>query len=190
MINKLKIFAFPIIVAVIASFFLTMMTLRICASSSSKIFLSIPYLICGQNLSNSRTNFKKLQPGEIFATSNIQESAGGRDASKLVDGSIGTLAEPGATKVDYKLNFLDNYEVKQVIIHWGDYGINDNYIKSWILESSLDDISWQTIVTGERPLDLSTVVNKRFSAKSLRLRAESAKDWIGVYEVEVVGRVL
>jgi hypothetical protein len=32
-----------------------------------------------------------------------------------------------------------------------------------------------------------TVMNKRFSASMLRLKAEAENDWIGVYELDIIG---
>lgn len=114
----------------------------------------------------------------------------GRGADKLIDGSDKTLAAPGSEMVEYLILLLDQKEIKQMTIHWGDYGINDNYIAEWSIESSDDGEEWKTISSGPSPKDSRTVINEKIRTSRLRLKARSAKDWIGIYELEIIARPL
>jgi hypothetical protein len=159
--------------------------------------LRVPFspatLICGADTGGVKGGFRKIKTEEAEVKSNIPETEDSarmdRLAAKLFDGSLKTLAEPGATSLDYGISFFDDMEIKKITIHWKDYGINDNYINAWKLEASPDGAIWDTIAEGNSsPRTGETVVDKRFIASALRLTAQSAKDWIGVYEIEIIGR--
>lgn len=179
----------PVFVSVIVA----MAVVRWCFSPEPAAYLSPKRLICGYNL-KSGNNFRKLKGEEMFVTSNINESKEfsldrGNDASKLVDESLITWAAPANNKIDYVINFISDTEIKTITIHWGDFGQNKNYISKWLLES-VDGQSWKQIASGESPNGNQTVINKNFISKGLKLRAESEKDWIGVHELEIIGRPL
>ena len=167
---------------------------RACLGTTGFRFkLSPGRAICGDTMTNDQKSFKRLTADEMSVMSIVPEredlSIGqDRGSEKLIDGSDKTLAAPGSDTVDYVIVMLEPKEIKQLIIHWGDYGINDNYIAEWSLESSDDGIEWEIVADGASPKDSRTVVNENVRTSRLRLKARSAKDWIGVYEIEVIGR--
>jgi len=184
------------VLSVIIAVSLTLIIVRWCFSSGPGLPLSIYSLVCSrQAASRTAGSFRRLTPQEILVTSNITESKEfsldkGLEAAKLTDGSHETLAAPASQKIDYLINFNDDYEINRIKIYWGDYGYNENYINQWRLEASNDGKTWQEIESGERPRAAETIIKKRFKANNLRLQAQSPQDWIGIYEVEIIGRTL
>ncbi len=167
---------------------------RLCLAPSYKTPMSPISLLCGFSGSQEKSTFKILLPNEVEIRSNTPELINSenrnREARKLMDGDKNTLASPGAAKLDYTVLFFDSYEIKQVTVRWGDYGINSNYISSWKLQASIDGAIWTDVAFGDSPYGSETIINKRFSASMLRLSAASTKDWIGVYEIRIIGRPL
>ena len=191
--NKLKKLLIYIGAPVLLSVIVTMIIIRWCFRWEITTNLSPKGLICGYNLKSGNI-FRKLKGDELFISSNINESKEfslnrGNDASKLIDGILTTWAAPANNKIDYVINFISDTEIKTITIYWGDFGQNETYINKWILES-VDGNSWKQIASGEFPKSNQTTINKNFVSKGLKLRAESKKDWIGVHELEIIGRPL
>lgn len=183
------------IAAAIISTILSVGIIRLCLGSSVSVPLSPRSFICGNDLSAGRVGFKRLTPKEIFIESAIFESKeysidAGKDAEKMIDGDKRTLAAPANRMLDYMLKLTEPYRVRQVIITWEDYGTIAKYISQWKLEASTDGTTWKTIEEGGAPNKKETTINKSFDASALRLTAQSAEEWIGVYELEIVGRPL
>ena len=191
--KEYRLFVIFSAVSVFLSIILTVSILRICASFSDSNFASLSYFVCG---SSSRTlaSFKKLTiPDFSSIESLVNESKEfsidrGYGVSSLTDGSLLTFAAPASNKIGYQVNLVGGYKIKQVVIHWGDYGVNANYINKWSLESSEDGINWSLIESGDSPHSNRTVINKKFSSTALRLKAEAESDWIGVHELDIIGR--
>lgn len=166
---------------------------RLCVASAAASPLSIRSLVCGNDLNAGYAGFKRLAAENIFIESGVLESQEhsinkGTEAAKLVDGNKTTLAAPANQNIDYIITFTEPYRIRQTVITWGDYGINANYVSHWKLEAKGEAGAWKTVEEGNLPKSKETVVNKAFEAASVRLTAESAKDWIGAYEIELVGR--
>lgn len=166
---------------------------RACLGTGFKFDLSPASIICGDMSGKAGSAFRRIAPNEMSVMSAVTEREdlsieAGRGADKLVDGSEKTLAAPGSNALDYRISLLEPYEIKQIVIHWGDYGINPNYIASWSLESSEDGSAWTIVASGESPRDSKTAINERFTTSRLRMRADSAKDWIGAYEMQIIGK--
>ena len=168
---------------------------RACLGTGLRFAFSPASIICGDEQATGETssNFKRLAPNEMTVISTVHERedlsiAEGRGAEKLIDGNKKTLAAPGSNAIDYSISLLDNYEIKQMIVYWGDYGINPNYIRSWSIQSSDDGVTWKAVASGASPADDKTVINKQVTTARLRLTAESEKDWIGAYELEIIAR--
>lgn len=185
------------VIAVSASISIVIAALvvRACLGTGFKFDLSPASIICGEMPGKNATAFRRIAPNEMSAISIVPEREdlslqAGRGADKLIDGSEKTLAAPGSDKLDYRISLLEPYDIKQVVIWWGDYGINPNYVSAWWLESSEDGSAWKTVASGASPKDSSTAINERFTTSRLRLRADSAKDWIGAYEMRIVGKPL
>ncbi len=151
--------------------------------------------MCG-NSSASQSSFRKITKVDLTSVESLVNESKefsidkGFDAQKLIDGSLSTFAAPASNKIDYQVNFVGNYKIKQVVINWGDYGVNRNYINKWSLESSVDSTNWTVIEGGDSPQSNRTVINKKFSATTLRLKAEAENDWIGVHELDIIGMPL
>ena len=155
----------------------------------------IPAKICGFDLTRPPAEFRKLTRADASVTSGIPESkefSVNRDttAEKLIDGSVNTLAQPGGNKIDYEVTLVNPSEIKEMAIYWKDYGVNANYISKWSVESSENGADWTPVGGGDSPHDEKTVIDKKFTASKIRLRARSAKDWIGAYEMEIIARPL
>lgn len=169
--------------------------IRLCIGSDISRPLSPRTIICGKNLNTSRVGFKRLTADDMFIESATPESKEysidrGNDASKIIDGNKYTLAAPANRIADYKLTFTEPHQIRQIIITWGDYGTIAKYIGTWQLEASTDGTTWKTIEKGGGPNKKEAVINKSFDAAMIRLRAESEEEWIGIYEIELVGRPL
>jgi F5/8 type C domain len=167
---------------------------RGCLGTEFKFSLSPASIICGQTLAESPSSaFRHIASNEMSAQSNVPEREdlsieNGRGANKLIDGSEKTLAAPGSNIIDYSVILLNAYKIKQIIIYWGDYGINPNYINAWSLEYSDNGSVWKTIKSGMSPKDSQTIINERIQTSRLRLKAQADKDWIGVYELKIIGK--
>lgn len=192
-LKKYKLFVLFSASSVLLSVFLTMVILRTCIAVSDKEYASILYFVCGDS-SISQKSFKKLNKSDLLSiVSNINESKEfsldrGAAADKLIDGSTETLAAPASNKIDYQINLVGEYKIKQIIIHWGSYGINKNYVSKWSFEFSADGTNWSVLEGSDSsPKTDKTVINKRFSASNLRLKAGAENDWIGIYELDIIG---
>lgn len=168
---------------------------RTCISSKASMSISPRWFICGDDLNASRSGYKRLVPAQISIISGVPESGEysigkGTDAEMLVDNDKKTLAAPGNRELDYIMTMAEPQTIRRAVITWGDYGINENYIKSWSIEATMDGKEWKTIASGASPRNSETLVNETFPASAVRLRARSDKDWIGAYEIELIGRPL
>lgn len=178
-----------IMIAVGLSLFLTIILLRSCQSQW------LPTLICGSGTTEF-SPYKKILPTQFTLISNINESKEhslnlGRGTAMLIDGNEDTQAAPASRTLDYYFKLFNPYLIKSVRIVWRDYGINENYINQWSLEATEDGEDWEIIEEQlQSPQANETLIEKKFQAVGLRLKVESAKDWIGIYEVELVGKPL
>lgn len=168
---------------------------RFCVATDASLPLSARTLICGRDLNAERVGFKRLNAENMFIVSDTPESKQysidrGYDAAKLIDGNKLTLAAPANRMINYKFSFVEPQRIRQIIITWGDYGTIGKYVSQWKIEATEDGTAWKTIQEGSSPETKETILNKKFNAAALRLTAESPEDWIGVYEVEIVGRPL
>ncbi len=181
---------------IITSVFLSLLVVTIIIVIIRGCFTGIiPASICGFDLARPPSEFRKMTQQDVFITSDISESqefsvALGRTTASLIDGLLDTMAQPGGLKINYLISFVDNSQIKQITIHWKDYGINTNYISQWKLEALSDEAQWKEIAGGNSPQGDQTVINKKFNATQLRLTAQSTEDWIGVYEIEIIARPL
>lgn len=191
-IKEYKLFVIFSGASVLLSILLTISILRVCSLFSDHGYASLLYFMCGGS-SASQSSFRKVTKADLSSVeSMVNESKEfsidrGLGASNLIDGSVSTLAAPASNKIDYRVNLVGNYKIKQIIVHWGDYGVNKNYINKWSLELSGDGVNWFIIESGGSPGSDRTVINKRFSAAFLRLKAEAENDWIGVNELDIIG---
>ena len=178
-----------------ASIIVSVGIIRLCVGSDAMVFFSIRSVICGGDLNAGRVGFKRLTAQNMSAISEIAESKEfsidrNNDATALIDGEKNTLAAPANQNFDYVITLTEPHRIRQTIITWGDYGVNSNYIASWSLEASDDGKIWTTIKKGDSPNESETIVNEDFTAFKIRVKAQSPKDWIGIYEVEFIGRPL
>ena len=188
-----RIFAGAVGLSATLAVIVAALIVRACLGTGFKFNLSPASILCGDMSAKTGNAFRRIAPNEMSVMSAVAEREdlsieAGRGADKLIDGSEKTLAEPGSSTLDYRISLLEPYEIKQIVIHWGDYGINPNYVASWSLESSEDGFAWAIVASGESPRDSKTAVNERFTTSRLRLRADSAKDWIGAYEIQIIGK--
>ncbi len=182
-------------IAVSISVILSVGIVRLCIGSNISFPLSIRSIACGNNLNAERVGFKRLGKENLFITSGTYESKEysidkGTDAAKLIDGDERTLAAPGNRRLDYILTLTEPYQISKTIIIWGDYGTISKYVTHWKLEAKRDDNEWTTIEEGNLPKSRETIVKGNYNASAVRLTAESPEDWIGAYELELVGRPL
>lgn len=188
-----RVLALAFVISAVTSVAVAAVILRACLGTGFKFYLSPGRAICGETTGSGQESFKRLTADEMSVMSVIPEredlSIGqNRGADKLIDGSDKTLAAPGSEMLEYLVLLLEPKEIKQMTVHWGDYGINDNYIAEWSIESSDDGEEWEVVASGASPKDSRTVVNETIRTSRLRLKARSAKDWIGIYELEIIAR--
>ena len=169
--------------------------IRLCIASDASAPMSFREIICGNDLNAGRVGFKKLTAESISVASNITESKEfsidrDNDAAKLVDGKKNTLAAPANQSIEYILTLTEPHRIRQTIITWGDYGVNTNYISNWTIETSLNGETWTKIKQGASPKESETIINEDFTALKIRIKAQSVNDWIGIYEMELIGRPL
>lgn len=171
-----------IIISVVVSLFISMVLVKGCFSG---VF---PKFIC--NSGNQSSAYIKLDTSHIKETkSQIDEHAKysielGNIAKNLVDGNEKTLAAPASNKIDYIVNLADSYKIKSIDILWQGY----DYITSWSLEASSDGKSWQEIHEEKNAPGAKTTIDSKFSASYIRLKAESENNWIGAYELSIIGK--
>ena len=60
----------------------------------------------------------------------------------------------------------------------------------WKIEAKKGNGEWTIIEEGGSPKSKETVINGNYDASMIRLTAESPEDWIGAYELALVGRPL
>lgn len=166
---------------------------RLCIGSDVAFWFSIRSIVCGNDLNAGRVGFKRLTAQSMSVISGITESKEysvdrENDATKLIDGKKNTLAAPANQKLEYVITFTEMHRIRQAIITWGDYGVNTNYINAWTFEASEDGKVWTTIKKGGSPRASETIINDDFTALTIRVKAQSPNDWIGIYELELVGR--
>lgn len=187
-----KIISISITASVLISLFLFLALLRFCFNPPG--VFSVAPLICGESIVSSKSLFRKLASSNMVTTSNIQESqehslAKGLGAKNLTDSDRKTMAYPASQQLDYTIDLIDTYQVKQINIVWGDSGTSDVYINHWSLEGKTIDGDWFMIAEGNFPSNQETVIKKILLANNLRLKAESEKNWFGINEVEVIARL-
>lgn len=169
--------------------------IRLCIGSESTFWFSIRSIVCGNDLNASRVGYKRLTAQNMSVSSDITESKEfsidrDNDATKLIDGKKTTLAAPANQNVEYTITLTEPHRIRQTIITWGDYGVNTNYINSWSLEASENGKTWTVIKKGGSPQVSEAIINDDFTALTIRIKAQSPNDWIGIYELELVGRPL
>jgi hypothetical protein len=189
------ILVISMIIATVISVTLSVGIIRLCFTSDASSPLSLRSLICGNDLNSNRIGFKRLTSEDMFIESGIVESKQysidrGYEAAKLVDGDKLTLAAPANRELNYKIIFTEPHRIRQVIIIWGDYGTIGKYISRWKIEASEGGDIWTEIKKGDSPNEKETVINGNFNATAIRLTAESPEEWIGAYELQLVGRPL
>jgi hypothetical protein len=105
--------------------------------------------------------------------------------SNLVDGNPSTLAYPGSTKLDYAIALSGLVHVTSARLTWGLFGTNPIYIQSWsLLGRSGIGQPWGTLAQGGFPNSNATEVSLDFWGMDLRVVA-SARNWIGIYELQI-----
>lgn len=188
-----KLLLITIVSSVIISVILNIALLRACFGAPT-YYSFFRIFVCGKNIVTTRTLFKKLEPQNMSVTSNIPESKEhsldrGFDAKKLIDGLKTTMAYPGSQEIDYVVDLLDTYQVKSVNIVWGDSGKSKKYVSSWQLQAFSPEDDWWTIKEGLFPDEGETLIKETFLTNKLRLKAKSDENWIGAYELEIIGRL-
>ncbi|HCX45286.1 TPA: hypothetical protein DGT35_01655 [Patescibacteria group bacterium] len=194
--SSFKLTVSLLVVLMFVSVFTTSSLMRSCfADNTNRGFLykKISKLICGTNVDLHRSYYRRLGGNVLSAESNVHESeefsvARGSTAKKLIDGSKDTRAAPASRDFDYTIGLTDIYSINKINLHWGDDGKAPNYIDSWKLEASIDGQNWEVVDFGGFPKEFETSVNKDFVASMLRLSGHSEEQWIGVNEVEIIGK--
>jgi len=78
--------------------------------------------------------------------------------------------------------------VDAVKIIWRGFGTDASYINSWqLLGLPEESTTWQVVKSGGFPDASETLVPVQGRYRMLRVAAQSALNWIGIYEVQVFG---
>jgi hypothetical protein len=109
-------------------------------------------------------------------------------AGNLADRDPTTVAYPGALFFDYLLDPAQPTFVDAVKIVWRGFGTDASYINSWqLLGLPEESTTWQVVKSGGFPDASETLVPVQGRYRMLRVAAQSALNWIGIYEVQVFG---
>ncbi len=131
------------------------------------------------------------QPLGSRTTSNQIESSGVNtfaDASQAADGNDATFAYPGSRSPDYTLDLLGEMNVSAVRINWGYFGTDPEYVQDWRLYGMRTaSNTWDLIARGGFPDSVMTSVSVENRYRRLRIAADSANNFIGIFEVEPFG---
>jgi len=194
--NNLKLTVGLLVVFLFVSIFTTSSLMRSCFADNTKrgfLYKKISRIMCGTNVDIHRSYYRRLGVDVLSAKSNVRESeefsvARGETAEKLIDGSKDTRAAPAGHNFDYTISLANLYSINKINLSWGDDGQASGYIDSWKLESSVDGENWEVIASGDFPKERETSVRKDFVASMLKLSGHSEEQWIGVNEVEIIGK--
>jgi hypothetical protein len=132
-----------------------------------------------------------IQLTGLSAESLIPESpqysvAAGYSSANLIDGNSSTLAYPGASDLDYVIHLNGVYQLSQVSLWWGNFGVSP-YVSNWTLYSRLGaNQPWQVLQSGNTPNVTVADLPVATGATDIRITASSS-NWIGLYEVQVYG---
>ena len=196
--KKIKSLAFyvilSLIIILISTIFSFLIILNVLYSCSNEIRSSYLLEFLCDNV--EKTEIKKedefvwIKPEDILRvySNDILEKNEDSKADKLIDGDINTGAYPGNKEFDYIIEFLDEYEISRVEIIWGGSGTGEKHIQKWSLESKSGLLGEWQIVAGEEqsPRSENTVLNINMKADSIKIRASSQDNWIGILEVKVL----
>jgi hypothetical protein len=121
----------------------------------------------------------------------------------LTDGDEATMFYPGAFFFDVMIDLLDVYDVFELHLKWGNYGISKeyNYISEWRLfyaeKQPEKEGDWIELQGNDKPPgEQETIVNRKFRGRYVKLFAESKpfgekdKEWIGMYEFKAYGKAV
>lgn len=172
----------PIIISLIVSSLFTVVLVRGCFSGL------FPQFICGYT--NLTTSYSKLNTTQIKEVESIVNEHTkyslelGNGADNLVDGDEKTLAAPASNQIDYIVSLTEVYKIKEISILWQGYP----YIRSWALEASSDGNKWKEIYSNNSAPGSQTIIDNKFDASFIRLKAEAENNWIGAYELSIIGK--
>lgn len=134
-----------------------------------------------------------LNPKESIArvySNNITENIADRQAKNLVDGDTTTLAHTGSNRFDYIIELTDKFLIKKVELFWLDYGLKSStgHYDHWALEIKDKKDNWLVVAEGQTPEEKVTVVKVGQLTDALRIRAEAAEAWIGIFDMRITGK--
>lgn len=104
-------------------------------------------------------------------------------SGNLLDGKAETLAYPENLNLDYLIELNELYPFQSISIVWGGYGLQPNYVKHWVMDGCNRDGQWIRLGKGGFPASEVSRVEIKKVVSQVRIEAQSAKDWIGIYEV-------
>lgn len=133
-----------------------------------------------------------IPPAQLTTSSGVHEdpvySIGLHyQAANLTDGDTSTLAYPASVHVDYVSTLQDVFHLSRATIVWGYFGTNPIYIGSWALYGRNGSGSWNLLTSGGFPGAESTTVSLNAEVTDVRIEANSAAHWIGIYELQLGG---
>lgn len=173
---------FAIIIVFIISFLSGIFSIRYCLSPKSTVNNTINRRICGLTNQKVLTNIYRILDNKVMT---VEEN----NADALIDGSRDTNVQPKAYSFSYTIKFVEPYEIKSTTLVFKDYGVDRKYIDKWSLEAFYNQ-QWRTIAEGGFPQTQELVIDRYYRAEKVRVSAHSSKNWIDIYEVELIGRPL
>lgn len=127
----------------------------------------------------------------LSAVSNVIEwptESGFAPASNVVDGNDNSLAYPVSSTFDYTIDLGGDIYVDSVLAVWGYFGSNPIYYSHWQLYGLRKGVpTWEVINSGTFPEAPETRIAVQNHYTKLRIAADSAVNWIGMYEIHVFG---
>ena len=108
-------------------------------------------------------------------------------AANLIDGNTQTLAYPGSKNLDYQISLGGATHLSSANITWGYFGTNSTYVTAWSVLGRNGSGQWTTLAQGGFPDSATTQVSLNFVATDVRILASSDSNWIGIYDLNLVG---
>jgi hypothetical protein len=109
-------------------------------------------------------------------------------AANLFDEDPTTVAFEWSKNLDYKISLRESTQLSAAIINWGYFGQNPAYISSWsLLGRNAPTDSWTVLAQGQYPNQATTGVMTNSQVRELRLKANSTRNFVGVFELKLYG---
>lgn len=189
--KNIRKFTIAMVFSIVLSMVFSILFVRGCWNFVERDYLG--KMLCG-DIGAELRDFHWLDLRKFAVVSNVPESkeysiARGTSADKLIDRLVETQAYPAQNEFSYTVDFVDLYEIQEVVMIFGTYGTDPLYLKHWSLDIRTVDGIWENVAEGDFPNknSINIPLNKKVTA--VRVIGEGNNQWVGIYELRVKGRI-